>query len=166
MIALAPLAAKMAAWAIPWAAKGLVAVGLPWVNPIRALRWVAVLVALVPVVWLGWTIGSIVHDGYAAREMEATRRAAGLQAEANALRAALDQQQQTLLVRDRQLQIADDAATALEKQNKELRDASPNKNDMVFAADDPWFVGRGPGGMRRKPATRDGDAARAGRARP
>lgn len=63
-------------------------------------------------------------------------------AENESLRAALARANQTLRDRERQADLADQYIEALKAEKEALRALSTNPDAPVFAADDPWLLGR------------------------
>lgn len=151
-------------WAVPWAARALGLAGLGWVNPLSALKGLAWAALAIPVVWGSWSLASTIHESHALRLKAADARAAAAAAEAQALRGAVAQQRATLADREKQLALAAAAADQLEIENRKLRDEAPEPHAMVFAADDPWLVGRraagaaGAGRVRQKPRSGAGNS--------
>ena len=107
----------------------------------RALRRIAIAAAFVGVIWLTWTLTRPDPDAplmVAVSAVEAQR----LKAENESLRGAVAKAEETLRQRERGAALADQLILSLEAEKEALRALSANPDAPVFAADDPWLLGR------------------------
>ena len=137
------------AWtfASPWLGPVVVRVA-PWLAQYiagfslrRALRRLAIAGMFCAVVWGTWRLTRPDPDApmmVAVSAVEAQR----FKAENDGLRAALAKAEETMRQRERGAALADQLILSLEAEKEALRALSSNPDAPVFAADDPWLLGR------------------------
>lgn len=131
----------------PWAGRlvTIVAPGLvsfwPGFSLVKVARGFALLVLAGGVAWLTWWImrpdpsrGPLV----AVSVVEAQR----FKAENESLKKSLAKASETISNRDQQAALADQYIEALKSEKEALRAQSSDPDAPVFAADDPWLLGR------------------------
>ena len=107
----------------------------------RVLRRIAIAAVFVGVVWGTWRLTRPDPDAplmVAVSAVEAQR----FKAENDGLKAALAKAEETLRQRERGAVLADQLILSLEAEKEALRALSANPDAPVFAADDPWLLGR------------------------
>lgn len=121
-------------------APGLVA-AWPGIRLKPALRGLALAALACAVAWGTWRLVRREPDPepmVAVSVVEAQR----FKAENESLKAALARANETLRDRERQADLADQYIEALKSEKEALRALSTNPDAPVFAADDPWLLGR------------------------
>jgi hypothetical protein len=118
---------------------------LPAVSALRSVAFgAAALAALTAGAWLVWTLR---HQDEAPKIERAARAIvdkANLQAQVEQLEAAISQGNATLAARETALAESGAELAQLKKDLEDKRNASPNPDDIVIPAGDPWL-----GGVRR-----------------
>jgi hypothetical protein len=116
-----------------------------WLPAVSALRSAAMGAAALTVLaggaWLVWTLR---HQDEAPKIERAARvlvEHANLQAQVEQLEAAAKQSADTLAEREDALAKSQAELAALKKAQEDKRNASPNPDDIVIPAGDPWLGG-------------------------
>jgi hypothetical protein len=138
--------AFLAALGAPWALKLLLrVVGMETAEKVvesRFFGWGVLAVILTIGVPLGYgalRLAVSVHDAHVVELAAAKSRAAALQKLLDAERAASKSKDDQLSQRAAALDANEKAINALITKLKEVRDAAPNADVLVFRANDPWL---------------------------
>jgi hypothetical protein len=116
-----------------------------WLPAVSALRSAAIgaaaLAALTAGAWLVWTLRHQDETPKIERAARAIVDKANLQAQVEQLEAAIKQGNETLAAREKALAESGAEFAQLKKDLEDKRNASPNPDDIVIPAGDPWLGG-------------------------
>jgi uncharacterized protein HemX len=119
-----------------------------WLPAVSALRSAAMGAAVLATLGAGaWLVWMLRHQDEAPKIERAARAIvdkANLQAHVEQLEAAISQGNATLAAREKALAESGAELAQLKKDLEDKRNASPNPDDIVIPAGDPWL-----GGVRR-----------------
>lgn len=129
---LGPLLTKVAPFLAAW---------FPGVSPRKILRGIAFVCVAGLIAWLAWRWTRPDPDAVAMVAVPVVE-AQRFRAENEKLKAAIAKSEETIRLRAREAELADQYIEALKAEKEALRAQSSDPDAPVFAADDPWLRGR------------------------
>jgi hypothetical protein len=115
---------------------------LPALSALRAAAWgAAALASLAGGAWLVWTLRHQDEAPKIERAARAMVEHANLQAQVKQLEMAVQQGADTIAEREKALAASQAELAALKTLQEDKRNASPNPDDIVIPAGDPWLGG-------------------------
>ena len=132
---LLPILGKAWRWALPVLA--------PWAGAIRAALPVLVSIAVIAVAAGAWWLLKP-SGGLTLQQCKQECEAANIKAELEATKDALRIANETLRLRGILIEETEKEINELREELEKLRAAAPDRDVVVFAADDPWLRARRP----------------------